>query len=706
MKFKTKEDEAEYIEETSKLIFNQLKTRFIDAIITASDNINYLKLQKNLMLSEDQFCVDTLDQLKRKILVANESIENKRVLLYVTLYLNEDIVETNKVYKRKDDYNNHGVEFVSLLNNVSVGIALGPNAQELIPDVNIQKIHDTDKNNLDVFAKPSAHNQNNKQLLAVQKRASTILFKNDSYNDAYNNDQLKVKNMPIVRKTMSDIKIEHIDVKSLQTFTSIIYEITNKLPKYTLLLITLKQSSDITIPITDLYFLAEYLQNELETPIHIETGPNIDDYKNKIENEEFEDNSVIVLKNHGSFESYNTFEFDTYGLKHNKLWKAQEIELKTLQTYADVYIEDDTENNVWDYKPRTEIIKIPKFIGFNIGKGLEFIEKIGPNFRTFKNREQWPSQLAIIGGDFSFDKLEFLVNFADFFDLIVLVGSFSVLMSLTQSQINSINITSEIISAIFYTKENIKNYMYKIKVPNSYVTVSHLDDLQNFGDREAYSEEYVQTYKELYSLESNSIKLNSDTSEQFITLEDLIDIAYEFNSKVLDVSPQTIEELVTLIDQHENVWLFDSISLNPIDRYCLSTEYFIETLHNKYNVFDIDPSASELKSKLSICGDDIITQINQFNYYKKKKSIAKIQSRLEKEERQKKRVKFDSDDEEDGESDESGGMDDMSDDGSERSDQEDIIENCKLVSNNVFKDTAYVLRLLNGRHSDGDLISY
>ena len=110
----------------------------------------------------------------------------------------------------------------------------------------------------------------------------------------------------------------------------------------------IKQPNGLAVR-TDLSFLAEHLQNELDNQVHVETGPVIEDFQNKLENEEFEDNCVILLQNHAAFESYAAFTADEHILQRGKLWVPQLHELTVLQSYADVYIEDDLNYRIWDY---------------------------------------------------------------------------------------------------------------------------------------------------------------------------------------------------------------------------------------------------------------------------------------------------------------------------------------------------------------------
>lgn len=705
VKFKTKEEEADYMDETNRLIFKELKAKLVDAVMKSCDDVNYLRFKRNLEISQDVFCVDTMDKLKRKILVTNESIENKRVLLYVTLYLKGNIVEMNGMYSDKWTFMDERVVFNNLLDDKQVGIVLVGRREPSQNEVHANNAdNNMEKVDSESIVNASFIGQNLKQVPAVQKRTSTVIFQNESLAELVNTDLTKPLASAPRENIFADINISHIDSKSLQTLISTLYTVTNKLPKYTILLVTLKQSNNVPV-VCDLAFLAEHLQNEVEAQIHIENGPVIDDFRNKLENEEFEDNSIIFMKNHASFESYSTFVYDHFNIRRCKLWKSQATELGILQSYADTYIEDDASNNIWDYKPRTQVLDIRKLIGPEIGKGLEFIQKTGPNFKAYRNREQWPLQLLILGGEFSFDKLEFLVNYSDFFDLIILVGRFGVLISLPESQLDQMRVAKEVNSAIQYSKNKIKDNFYKIKVPIAYTSVPETEALKAFGEKEPYSEDYVQALVELYSESSEEVRILTDVSDNLASLEDLSDITDGITAGMLDISPGAVEEIVSLFDQHEKVWLVDSLSLNPIDCYGLANEKFVEVLQRRFGIFDIDPSNAVVKAKLSVVGVNMLSQINQFNYYKKKKSAARIEARKEKEAKQKKGVKFDSDNEEEEQSENSDELESNNESGSARSDNEDIIENSALVSNNTFKDTTYILRLLNGRQSDGELIS-
>ena len=708
IKFKTKEEEQEYIDETKRVLFDAVKRKLIDSVLNSAADYNTLLLSKNLKQSSDKFCVDTIDKLKRKALSSTESIENKRVLLYTSVYLQDGIKEMNMCYKTKYDYDSSAIPFKGIAEGLDAGIYI-PEPILLESSTNQTDTFNASENiETQNSAKQSTLPQMVKQPSTALKQESTSIPQNDKLENPINSEAENLKGGD--DKKLTEITLKHIDPKSLQTLINTLTAVTNRLPKYVLLLVTIKYPNNVTVR-CDLTFLAEYLHNELETQIHAESGPVIEDFANRIENEEFEDSSIIFIKNYDRFESYSNFESDKFGLKRCKLWKGQEAEFRILQAYADIYLEDDSKNNIWEYKPQAQAYTIPKLIGPEIGKGLEFVQKLGPNFTAFKNREQWPSQMLILGGEFTYDKLEFLVNFSDFFDLLILVGRFGLMMSLASSQLDLLGVNTDIKKAIQYSKDLIKTSNYKIRVPNAYVVTVDSELLLDFDKTEFYGEEYVQLLSELYNEDSETQKFESDCESNFISLDELTAAEATIRGSICDIGPLVVDELAELINEHEKVWLFDSLSLNARKRYGLANEYLIECLHKEYRIFDIDPASSELKSKLSICGADIVSQLNQYNYYKKKKTIDKMEARKEKEARKKhKTVQFDSDDEEnenDEESADSNALDSKSgsDTGSELSDQEDVIENTTLITNNTFNDTAYVLKMLNGRQSDGNFKS-
>ena len=121
MKFKTKEEEIEYAEETNALVHSQIKQKLIEALICVEAEANLHKLRHNVEVSQERFCVDTLDKLKRKVLFADVTLENKRVLLCVNLYLANNSAYANPGYTPKDDYSDSGFEFASVLENAGVG---------------------------------------------------------------------------------------------------------------------------------------------------------------------------------------------------------------------------------------------------------------------------------------------------------------------------------------------------------------------------------------------------------------------------------------------------------------------------------------------------------------------------------------------------------------------------------------------------------
>ena len=690
MKFKNKEEEAEYIEETNKLTFNSIKENIQNNFFKLEDMRNFFVFKENLKLSEELPCLEILDKIKRKRIISEINVESKRVLMHFTLNFKNNLPDSNPI--NPNDY----IDFVK----VRFKNCLDFNNQEIIfPDLKEETPEEVEEEDNE---EEKVNEQNNDKINPEEvKKEEPVEEKKEEgqhdLDDLLNLDKKEEENKE------PELSLADIQQEDLQVLLNSLYILTSKYPKYVLLLITLKQpNGKIVSNNTD--FLFEYLNTELETQVVAERGPIIEDFNEKIENEDYEESSVIFIKNYPEFDFYSNEFNDKNNIKRVNLWTPQKLEVERFSRYYDIYIKDRNDGDIWSYNPLHALLTVPKYIGSELAKGIEFIKKSGPNYNEFKNKDCWPKSIVFLGGEFDFRKIEFLIKFINFFDEFVLIGKMGLLFIFSENDFEQNDISLDIRRAVVLTKQKIADYLHKVKVANRYVLIEEEESIEKFFNlNEPYSEDYIKTQEAIYDKNENYFSL-VDVEEEFVDLKQIEEVEFKTNG-LIEVSPLFIDSIVNTFDEFELIWFIDSFSLNSCPKLKLADDILLESLNVKYGFFETDNINLSIKSKISILGSELIDKLNSFNFSKKKLIKAKIQRKQEKQKN--KIVKFntntnnESEEEDDEESED---FEDLSE--SERSNDEEINQNVMLISNNFYKNSKYVLDLLNCRASEGNLISY
>ena len=538
----------------------------------------------------------------------------------------------------------------------------------------------------------------------------------------------------------------------------IIYELDNHSPKYIYLLIKIENDNGELINCS-LNFVKEYLIKEVEFSILNEKGPFLDDFEEKLENDVFDDVSLIFTDNLQKFDDFKEKLKSLNFLTYNNSFINLFVNSEKLRTFGNILVDCDM-NRFFKYSGFiNSFYKYPRIFGPNFEKGLNFVRKW---YEIYKNQDPKENikKIVILGGDFNIEKLKFLLYSKEFFEKIYLFGKIGFIFSLYVNNIEHEfldDYTKQILDMFFQffgpyeeklifsqfffivnekVEENIqvlkdKNslnfdkdiYLQKQKISENLSKIDlrlettknifkSKNEIQKTTNSKSVikSQKNFENEKSLQNIKKKSQK-NLTIDENSKTIEEEI-IKKKEKPEIIDYSYEIIEKLVEDIKNYDSILFIDYFSLQKKNIHLnLSLDYLLEKINDLVNFEEeIISKKNNLITKINILGDSIINQINNYDY----KLISKIKRYLKKleEKKKKKFLKKNSSQKNLSLTDEESESDEEEVEMSEDSDEENSVFSkedefmdmnllCKKISSNVFGNSRFLVDLFGGRFSNG-----
>ena len=671
----------------------------------------FKKFNKNI---EDCFFSDHIDWISRKKTFFDTTIEGKSVFLNFTLRSDFSKNENCNPF-----FNKEKINFTNLSKEKSF------NLEDFL------KTQDT---------KPK------------KPKISTKTTEEEFQNKKNSSSKTEIQNKE--KENIPKITINNINPKDLQDLIKIVYELDNHSPKYIYLLLKIENKNGELLD-CPLNFVIDYLIKEVEFSILKEKGPFIENFEDKLENDVFDDVSLIFTDNLQSFEEFREKRKNEFFLTFNNSFVNLFSVSERFKTYGNILVDCDM-NRFFRYSGLiSSFYKYPRIFGPNFEKGLNFVRKW---YEVYKNQDRKENiqKMIVLGGDFNIDKIKFLLFSREFFEKIYLFGKIGFIFSLFINDIQHDYLddyTKNILTMFFQyfgpyeekiifsnnflisneeVKENIEILKEKKDVIfNKEIYLQKQQISENISKIDLTLETSKYLFKSKKAFESQNIiespknsktdiksekKLNSLNSVQNIKEKEKTVEEIKEKYEIIDYSFEIIENLIKDIESYDSILIIDYFSLkNSNSHLTPSLDYFLEKINKLYN-FSEEPMLNKKKnltSKINILGEEIIKDINNYDYkliskikrYLKKLQLAK-KKKIDKKNNLEKNIS-ESDEEKFQESDSDEEEIEMSEDsdeesvGSREDEFLDLNMLCRKISNNIFQNSEFLLKLFSNRFSNG-----
>ena len=216
------------------------------------------------------------------------------------------------------------------------------------------------------------------------------------------------------------VTLELLEEKSLEEFVKAVRQLQLKTPKMLLLLVSLEPAEELGQDPEEvsLKFLEDKLNQALETKIIFERRYEIPDWADKLENEYYPDETVLLFDNVSLLPFELGYETITYEGKENRyrcMYSDVQRYAKVFSQYGQIYWYDDYANFGNRYRMTNVYIR-PDYFVF----GKFTFERIALAAQFFKDCGE--RAVLILGGDMTEEKLMFLQAVRNHFWKIFVVG--------------------------------------------------------------------------------------------------------------------------------------------------------------------------------------------------------------------------------------------------------------------------------------------
>lgn len=241
---------------------------------------------------------------------------------------------------------------------------------------------------------------------------------------------LKVKNIPIESQ---ELTIEHFDAVSLEDLKNLLQEIFAQYPKLVFLMLKFEYKDKKCC--FSGKCVADYLIKETELKINQESGPFIQNFEEKLENNFYEEGSLIMIDNFAGFKEFDDSYVDEFNLKRSVMWSNIKQAGKELSKIGRILIDTDIDS-FFKYSPLPlSVLAEEKILGGKIKVAIDFVKNVFIFEKTQKER------LLVLGGKFTEEKCIFLMNSMSFFTKIKLYGKIGLYWNLICCKIENNFIT-------------------------------------------------------------------------------------------------------------------------------------------------------------------------------------------------------------------------------------------------------------------------
>lgn len=254
-----------------------------------------------------------------------------------------------------------------------------------------------------------------------------------------------------------DFDIKDVDPQSLRELKTVLTEMSFLGPKFIFVLLKVYDVSGRLVSAPGIC-LFEYLGRESELKVVQESGPFIPDLEEKLENGFYEDGAAIWIGNVGAFPQYQESYFNEHGVKMDKLWTEHLETAKALSSIGNVYVEAD-KVSFFSYSPILHSLTVGEcVVGGEVRKAFELVHK----FFVFE-KVQKPRRL-FVGGEFSDEKVLFLINCVGYFAKVTLVGRFGLLYAMWKLGVANNCLSNRQKTLFGRLQESVKSIDYWVQV--------------------------------------------------------------------------------------------------------------------------------------------------------------------------------------------------------------------------------------------------
>ncbi len=147
---------------------------------------------------------------------------------------------------------------------------------------------------------------------------------------------------------------------------------------------------------------------EVEFSLTKEKGPFLENFKEKLENDAFEDIAAIYTDNLNFYPEFREGSINTQNLYHSESFVNILQNSKILQNYSKILIDSDINRFFKSSGFISSFYNIPRVFGPNIEKRINFIKAWTSRYFNKEPKAVFRN-LLVLGGDFELTKIKFLL---------------------------------------------------------------------------------------------------------------------------------------------------------------------------------------------------------------------------------------------------------------------------------------------------------